>query len=40
MARLIRSGEMQSLYDKWVAPLALPMSSDLATLFKIEAIPE
>jgi glutamate/aspartate transport system substrate-binding protein len=40
MARLIRSGEMRSLYDKWFAPLALPMSSDLATLFKIEAIPE
>jgi glutamate/aspartate transport system substrate-binding protein len=40
MARLIRSGEMRSLYDKWFAPLALPMSSDLGTLFKIEAIPE
>src|SRR5579871_132665 len=25
MARLIRSGELQPLYDKWFAPLALPM---------------
>jgi glutamate/aspartate transport system substrate-binding protein len=40
MARLIRSGEMQSLYERWFAPLALPLSSDLSTLFMIEAIPE
>jgi glutamate/aspartate transport system substrate-binding protein len=40
MARLIRSGQMQSLYEKWFAPMDLPMSSDLATLLRIEAIPE
>lgn len=40
MARLIRSGEMQALYDKWLTPLGLTMSPDLATLFRIEALPE
>jgi glutamate/aspartate transport system substrate-binding protein len=40
IARLIRSGEMQALYEKWFAPLAVPLSPDLATAFKIEAIAE
>jgi glutamate/aspartate transport system substrate-binding protein len=40
MARLIRSGEMQTLYDKWFSPLGVPLSPDLATSFKLQAIPE
>ncbi|HUO00430.1 MAG TPA: amino acid ABC transporter substrate-binding protein [Bradyrhizobium sp.] len=40
VARLIRAGTMQSLYDKWFAPMEVPMSPDLATTFKVEAIPE
>lgn len=40
IARSIRSGEMESLYDKWFAPLALPLSPDLAAVLKVLAIPE
>jgi glutamate/aspartate transport system substrate-binding protein len=40
VARLIRMGTMQSLYDKWFSPMDLPISADLATTFKVEAIPE
>lgn len=40
IARLSRSGELQALYDKWFAPLAVPLSPDLAVVFRIEAIPE
>ncbi len=40
IARLIRAGTMQSLYDKWFNPLEVPLSADLATTFKILAIPE
>ncbi|WP_315762464.1 MULTISPECIES: amino acid ABC transporter substrate-binding protein [unclassified Bradyrhizobium] len=40
MARSIRSGEMESLYEKWFAPLTLPLSPDLAAVFKVLAIPE
>jgi hypothetical protein len=31
---------MQSLYDKWFATMEVPMSPDLAAIFKVEAIPE
>lgn len=39
-ARLIRSGEMQSLYKRWLGDLDVPLSPDLATAFKIEALEE
>lgn len=40
IARLIRSGEMQSLYKRWLGDLDVPLSPDLATAFKIEALEE
>lgn len=40
IARLIRSGEILALYDKWFEPLSVPLSPDLAAAFKLEATPE
>jgi glutamate/aspartate transport system substrate-binding protein len=40
LARMSRDGELQKLYEKWFAPLGLPLAPDLATSFKLQAIPE
>lgn len=40
IARLAQSGELQALYERMVSPEAGPVDSELATLFKIQAIAE
>jgi glutamate/aspartate transport system substrate-binding protein len=40
IARSIRSGELAASYDKWFAPLDVPLSSDLRSAMKLSAIPE
>lgn len=43
MADLMRSGEMQKIYDKWFNPgptnIKMPISSDLKKAFEIQALP-
>jgi ABC-type amino acid transport substrate-binding protein len=40
IARMLASGELQSLYDKWVAPYGAPREGVTEALFKVEAIEE
>jgi glutamate/aspartate transport system substrate-binding protein len=40
IARLIRSDEMEAPYRKWLTPLGLELSPDLAVALKVAAIPE
>lgn len=40
IADMIRSGDMQKLYDKWLAPIAGPMSPMLHDVLEGEAYPE
>lgn len=40
MARMAKSGELQELYAEWFEPLGVPLADDLATSFKLQAIPE
>ena len=43
IADLMRSGEMQKIYDKWFNPgptnINMPISSDLKKAFEIQALP-
>ena len=40
IARGVRSGELNASYDKWFAPMSVPLSKDLAAAFKLAALPE
>jgi hypothetical protein len=40
IAREVRSGDLYKSYEKWFAPLQVPMSGDLAAAFKLAALPE
>ncbi|MBV8922166.1 amino acid ABC transporter substrate-binding protein [Bradyrhizobium sp.] len=40
IARLLASGDLQKLYDQWIAPYGVPIEGEVGTLFKIEAIAE
>lgn len=38
IARLARSGELEALYDRWIAPYAGPAGSEVTTMFKVKSI--
>ena len=40
IARMLISGELQKLYDRWITPYGVPIEGEVDTLFKIEAIAE
>lgn len=40
IAKLLSSGELQKLYDQWITPYGVPITGEVDTLFKIEAIAE
>ncbi len=40
IARMLASGEMVRLYDKWITPYGVPVEGEVETLFKIQAIEE
>jgi glutamate/aspartate transport system substrate-binding protein len=40
IARMLASGELVKLYDKWIAPYGVPVAGEVETLFKIQAIEE
>jgi glutamate/aspartate transport system substrate-binding protein len=40
IARLLASGELHRLYDKWITPYGVPIAGEVDALFKIEAIEE
>ena len=40
IAKLLASGELQKLYDRWITPYGVPIEGEVDTLFKIEAIDE
>lgn len=40
LSRMLMSGELQKLYDKWITPYGVPIEGEVDTLFKIEAIAE
>ncbi|MGB3433508.1 amino acid ABC transporter substrate-binding protein [Achromobacter sp.] len=40
IARSVRSGELNASYEKWFAPMGVPLSKDLAAAFKLAALPE
>ncbi|MGL4287686.1 MAG: amino acid ABC transporter substrate-binding protein [Phreatobacter sp.] len=40
IARMIRTGEIQALYETWFTRLGVPLSPDLAAALKLQAIPE
>ena len=40
IARMLASGEMVKLYDKWITPYGVPVEGEVETLFKIQAIEE
>jgi glutamate/aspartate transport system substrate-binding protein len=37
---LFRSGEIRTIYDKWMLPINMPMSDMLKTVFEAQTIPE
>jgi glutamate/aspartate transport system substrate-binding protein len=39
LAELFRSGEIQAIYDKWLAPIAGPPSDELKMTWQIQALP-
>ncbi|MFG1463751.1 amino acid ABC transporter substrate-binding protein [Xanthobacter sp. DSM 24535] len=40
LSRMARDGRLQALYAKWFAPMGVPLSPDLQTVFQVIAIPE
>jgi glutamate/aspartate transport system substrate-binding protein len=40
LSRMARDGRLQKLYEKWFAPVDVPLSPVLATVLKVIAIPE
>jgi glutamate/aspartate transport system substrate-binding protein len=40
LAELFRTGEIETIYSKWFAPMQVPMSDLLRANFKINALPE
>jgi glutamate/aspartate transport system substrate-binding protein len=40
LADLFRSGEIETIYKKWMDPIGMPLSNNLKVLFAMEAIPE
>lgn len=40
IAKLLATGDLQKLYDKWITPYGVPIEGEVDTLFKIEAIAE
>lgn len=40
LAQLFRSGEIQGIYDKWLAPIAGPPSEELRMAWKVQALPD
>lgn len=40
LAGLFRSGEIQAIYDKWLAPIAGPPSDELKMVWKVQALPD
>ena len=40
LADLFRSGEINTIYEKWMAPIGMPLSDNLKVLFAMQAIPE
>jgi len=39
LADLFRSGDIQAIYDKWLAPIAGPPSDELKMIWKVQALP-
>lgn len=39
LADLFRSGDIQAIYDKWLAPIAGPPSDELKMVWKVQALP-
>lgn len=40
IARMLATGELQKLYEKWITPYGVPIEGELDALFRIEAIAE
>jgi glutamate/aspartate transport system substrate-binding protein len=40
LALMFRTGEIQQIYDKWIAPIAGPPSEELKMAWKIQALPD
>ena len=40
LSNLMRTGEMERIYDKWFTPLGAPMTPMMRTAFEIQALPE
>ena len=40
LSNLMRSGEMEKMYDRWFTPLGAPMTPMMRTAFEIQALPE
>lgn len=40
ISRMLIAGDLQKLYDKWIAPYGVPIEGEVEALFKIEAIAE
>jgi glutamate/aspartate transport system substrate-binding protein len=40
LADLFRSGEIETIYKKWMDPIGMPLSNNLKVLFAMQAIPE
>lgn len=39
LADLFRSGEIRTIYDRWIAPIAGPPSDELQMVWKVQALP-
>ncbi len=39
LADLFRSGEIQAIYNRWIAPIAGPPSQELQTVWRVQALP-
>ena len=40
LADLFRSGEIETIYEKWFGPMGAPMSDELKAAIKLQALPE
>jgi len=40
LADLFRSGEIETIYEKWFGPMGVPMSDELKAAIKLQALPE
>ena len=40
LSSLMRTGEMEKIYDKWFTPLGAPMTPTMRAAFEIQALPE